>query len=154
MVGPSAGWPIVLAPFNDQLGLIVCEGIETGLSLAEATGCGVWAAGAAGRMPALADRIPDWTDFITIAAEGDDAGRRGAGSCGAASRTRAALRFAPPRRSQGGRVMALDANDIARERGVDGLRTVWDAAHQRLPDIVPMPDGQTVTASAEIVAAQ
>ena len=38
MVGPSAGWPIVLAPFNDQLGLIVCEGIETGLSLAEATG--------------------------------------------------------------------------------------------------------------------
>jgi hypothetical protein len=78
MVGPSNGWPIVLAPMNDALGLIVCEGIETGLSLYEATGCGVWAAGSAGRMPALADKVPDYTDCVTVAAEPDTAGRKGA----------------------------------------------------------------------------
>ena len=78
MVGPSNGWPIVLAPMNDSLGLIICEGIETGLSLYEATGCGVWAAGSAGRMQVLADKVPAYTDCITIAAEPDAAGRKGA----------------------------------------------------------------------------
>ena len=29
--------------------------------------------------------------------------------------------------------MALDANDIARERGVPGVRAAWDAAHQKQP---------------------
>jgi hypothetical protein len=77
MVGPSNGWPIVIAPMNDLLGLIICEGIETGLSLYEATGCGVWAAGSAGRMPVLADRVPSYVDCITIAGEAD-AGRKGA----------------------------------------------------------------------------
>src|SRR5262249_46795159 len=37
MVGRSAGFPIVLAPANDLLGLIVCEGIEDTLSAHEAT---------------------------------------------------------------------------------------------------------------------
>jgi hypothetical protein len=78
MVGPSSGWPIVLAPPNDLLGLVICEGIETGLSLFEATGCGVWVAGAAVRLPALAEKIPGYIDTVTIAAEPDDAGRRGA----------------------------------------------------------------------------
>ena len=78
MVGPSNGWPIVLAPTNDSLGLIICEGVETGLSLYEATGCGVWAAGSAGRMPALADKVPSFVDCVTIAAEADTAGLRGA----------------------------------------------------------------------------
>jgi hypothetical protein len=77
MVGPSSGWPIVLAPLNDPLGLIVCEGIETGLSLYEATGCGVWAAGSSSRMPALADRVPSYVDRVMIAAEADG-GRKGA----------------------------------------------------------------------------
>jgi hypothetical protein len=77
MVGPSNGWPIVLAPLNDLLGLIICEGIETGLSLHEATGCGVWAAGSASRMPALADKVPCYVDCVTVAGE-DDAGRQGA----------------------------------------------------------------------------
>lgn len=78
IVGRSSGRPIVLAPMNDVLGLIVCEGIETGLSLAEATGCGVWAAGAASRMPALADAVPSWVDCVAIAVEPDPAGRLGA----------------------------------------------------------------------------
>jgi hypothetical protein len=77
MVGPSNGWPIVLAPLNDLLGLVICEGIETGLSLYDATGCGVWAAGSASRMPALAIRVPYYLDCVTIAGEAD-AGRKGA----------------------------------------------------------------------------
>jgi hypothetical protein len=77
MVGASSGWPIVLAPINDLLGLVICEGIETGLSLFEATGCGVWAAGSASRMPALASRVPSYVDCVTIAGEAD-AGRKGA----------------------------------------------------------------------------
>ena len=71
MVGPSNGWPIVLAPLNDALGLVICEGIETGLSLYEATGCGVWTAGSASRMPALANKVPSYVDCITIAGEAD-----------------------------------------------------------------------------------
>ena len=60
MVGPSNGWPVVLAPINDLLGLIICEGIESGLTLHEATGCGVWAAGSSSRLPALADAVPPY----------------------------------------------------------------------------------------------
>ena len=78
MVGRSNGWPIVLAPPNDLLGLVIAEGIESALSLHEATGLGAWAAGSAGRMPALADKVPDYIDCVTVAAEDDDAGREGA----------------------------------------------------------------------------
>jgi hypothetical protein len=78
MVGSSSGWPIVLAPPNDLLGLHCCEGIETGLSLVEATGCGVWAAGSSGRLPALADKVPAWIDFVRVVGE-DDGGRTAAG---------------------------------------------------------------------------
>ncbi len=62
----------------DLLGLIVCEGIESGLSLHEATGCGVWAAGSSSRLAALADAIPDHADCVTVAADEDEAGKAGA----------------------------------------------------------------------------
>lgn len=78
MLEPSNGWPIVLAPMNDLLGLVVCEGVETGLSLYEATACGLWAAASAGRLPNLADKIPRYVDCVTVAAELDPAGRKGA----------------------------------------------------------------------------
>ena len=78
MIGRSIGSPIVLAPLNDLLGLVLCEGIETGLSLRDATGLGVWAAGAASRMPALADAVPSYADCVTVVVEDDEEGRRGA----------------------------------------------------------------------------
>jgi hypothetical protein len=78
MVGPSSGFPIVLAPPNDMLGLAVTEGIEDALSIHEATGLGAWAAGAAGRLPKLAARIPAWIDCVTIAAHADPPGEKGA----------------------------------------------------------------------------
>src|SRR5680860_166917 len=78
MIGRSNGWPIALAPMSDVLGLAICEGIETGLSIHEATGLGVWAAGSAARMAGLADKAPAYVDCVTIAGEADPAGQAGA----------------------------------------------------------------------------
>jgi aldose sugar dehydrogenase len=72
--GASTGWPIGIAPPNDDLGLAITEGIEDALSVQQAIGLGVWAAGSAGRMPALADKVPDYVEIVNA----DDAGRRGA----------------------------------------------------------------------------
>jgi hypothetical protein len=76
MIGLSMGSPIVLAPPNDLLGMAIAEGIENGLSLHQDTGLGVWAAGAASRMPALAKVLPACIDYTTIAADDDSDGRR------------------------------------------------------------------------------
>ena len=70
--------PIVLAPLNDSLGLVIAEGVEDALSLHIETGLGAWAAGGAGRMPALAEPVPEHADNVTIAADDNDAGRKGA----------------------------------------------------------------------------
>jgi hypothetical protein len=76
MVGASLGLPIVLAPINDLLGLAVCEGIEDTLSTYEATGLGAWAAGAASRLPALAQAIPEYVECTTVMVDDDHDGRR------------------------------------------------------------------------------
>jgi hypothetical protein len=77
MVGSPGALPIVLAPVNDLGGLAITEGIEDALTAHQATGLGAWAAGAAGRMPALAEVIPRYVEAITIFAHNDEAGRRG-----------------------------------------------------------------------------
>lgn len=79
MIGRSLGSPIVLSPANDSLGLAVTEGIEDGLSVFKATGLGVWVAGSASRMPALADAIPSYVESVTALVDDDDDGRRDAG---------------------------------------------------------------------------
>src|SRR5262249_25009751 len=58
----SSKLPIVVAPPTDLLGLAITEGIEDALSVYQATGLGAWAAGSAGRMPALAAVIPDYIE--------------------------------------------------------------------------------------------
>jgi Toprim domain len=45
-------------------------------SEATITSLGAWAAGGATRMPALADAVPDYIDFVTIVADRDPAGIR------------------------------------------------------------------------------
>jgi hypothetical protein len=78
-IGKCLGYPIVIAPMTDTLSLIVTEGIEDGLSAHQAAPeYGVWAAGAGGRMPALTERIPSYTDCVTIITDDDETGRRGA----------------------------------------------------------------------------
>ncbi len=76
MVGMSAGFPIILAPPTDLLGIGLAEGIENGLTLHEATGLGVWVAGSASRLPALADVIPNYIECVTISVDDDPDGRR------------------------------------------------------------------------------
>ena len=79
IVGKCLGSPIVLAPPNDLIGMAVTEGIENGLSMFAATGLGVWAAGAASRMPTLADTISVYIDYVTVCADDDPTGLENAG---------------------------------------------------------------------------
>jgi hypothetical protein len=88
MVGQSVGSPIVLAPPNDLLGLVVCEGIEDALSMHAATGLGAWAAGAAGRLQALAAVVPNYIDCISIVADADATGQTNAAKLAIALRQR------------------------------------------------------------------
>jgi hypothetical protein len=76
IVGKCPGLPIVLAPPNDLLGLAITEGIENALSAHASTGLGAWAAGAASRLPALAEVIPDYIDAVIIFADDDQTGLR------------------------------------------------------------------------------
>jgi Toprim domain len=79
MVGHSVGFPIVLAPPNDLLSMTIAEGIEDSLTVHQSTGLGAWAAGAASRMPALADVIPSYIECVTVLTDDDADGRRFAG---------------------------------------------------------------------------
>lgn len=75
-VGKSAGWPIVVAPLNDGLGLAIAEGVEDALSIHAATGLGAWCSGGASRLPALAAAVPTFTNCITVVMDDDADGRR------------------------------------------------------------------------------
>jgi hypothetical protein len=75
MIGSSLGYPIILAPPNDLLGLAITEGIEDALSVHDATGLGAWAAGSASRLPALAKTVPRYIESITIIGDDDKDGR-------------------------------------------------------------------------------
>jgi putative DNA primase/helicase len=75
MLGVCKSALIVISPPNDLLGMAVTEGVEDGLSVYQATRLGVWAAGAAGFMPALAPLVPDYIETLTIYAHDDKAGR-------------------------------------------------------------------------------
>jgi len=76
MIGPSVGAPIILAPITDLLGLAVAEGIESALSIHQATCLGTWAAGCASRLPALAAVIDPNVECVTVVADDDYDGRR------------------------------------------------------------------------------
>jgi phage/plasmid primase-like uncharacterized protein len=78
-VASPAGMPMVLAPMNDLLGLAITEGIEDALSVHQATGLGAWAAGGWSNLPKLIAAIADAaTECVTVFADADDAGQRGA----------------------------------------------------------------------------
>jgi hypothetical protein len=74
-VGRPKGAPIVLAPPNDLLGMLITEGIEDGLSLQQATGLGVWAAGSATYMPYLAEVVPRFIEAVTAVGDRDNGWR-------------------------------------------------------------------------------
>jgi Toprim domain len=76
MIGHSVGFPIVMAPANDLLGLAITEGIEDGLTVHQSTGLGAWAAGSASRLAALADAIPSYVGSVTVVIDDDADGWR------------------------------------------------------------------------------
>ena len=80
MLGPMAGLPIVLAPPGDGLAIYIAEGIEKGLHLWKEFdfGVGIWAAGSAGNLPKIAERVPDYIEVCWIFADQDDVGLRNA----------------------------------------------------------------------------
>jgi hypothetical protein len=80
MLGPTEHWPLALTPPNDLGGLAIAEGIETALSVHQATGLGAWAAGAANRLVKLAPVVAELSciEAVTVFAENDQAGQRGA----------------------------------------------------------------------------
>jgi hypothetical protein len=75
IIGSPGALPITLAPPNDLLAMAISEGVEDALALHEALGVGAWAAGAAGFMPKLVRRVPDWTEVVIVEVHPDD-GRR------------------------------------------------------------------------------
>jgi hypothetical protein len=77
-LGNPGALPLVLAPPNDLLGLAITAGIEDGLLIYQRTGLGVWVAGGSGCLPMLADTVPDYIAAVTIFADGDEVGQRGA----------------------------------------------------------------------------
>ena len=77
-IGPSLGWPIVVAPSNDGLALGISEGIENALNAHEGTGMGAWASTGAKKLAALAPTIPWYIETLTIFADDDADGRAGA----------------------------------------------------------------------------
>jgi phage/plasmid primase-like uncharacterized protein len=79
-IGMPCGRPVVLSPVNDLCGLAITEGIENALTIAEATGLGVWASCSAPHMPALAASAPAYVETVTIFADADadGQGERGA----------------------------------------------------------------------------
>jgi hypothetical protein len=68
--------PIWLAPISDGLGLVIAEGIEDALSAHQATGLGAWAAGTAGRLPAIADLVPDYVQTAVVLVDADPNGEK------------------------------------------------------------------------------
>lgn len=76
MLGPVSGKPIVLAPPNDGLGIVITEGIEDALSIHAVTGLGAWSAGSAGQMPKLAEVVPRYVEHVLVVADADEVGQR------------------------------------------------------------------------------
>jgi hypothetical protein len=80
--------PIMVAAPNDLMGLCIAEGIEDAINAHQATGLGAWAAGGAGRLPALADAIPNYIETVTLPIDDNEAGRTNTNKLAARVRTR------------------------------------------------------------------
>lgn len=75
-LGRVSGSPIVLAPPNDGLGLVLAEGIEDALSCHAATGLGAWAAGSASHLAKLGPVVPGYVECVSLCEDDDPAGRK------------------------------------------------------------------------------
>jgi hypothetical protein len=109
MIGPCSGFPIVIRSTEWSKPLIICEGIEDGLSLALAfPDWNVWAAGSAGHIPKL---VPVDREVIVVV-DYDTAGIRTSKRCFSINPATQVIRF--PK--------GLDANAILVQRGLNALK--------------------------------
>lgn len=83
-LGRISGGAIRLAPAACDL--MVCEGLEDGLTLQQEMGQAVWVAAGAGNMPKM--RFPSLVSRVTVGGDADDAGHTGADAAIDAYRTR------------------------------------------------------------------
>ena len=74
MLGPCAGGAVRLAPAGDEL--VLAEGIETALSILQATGKPTWACLSTSGLKAVL--LPPEVKTVTIGADGDSAGEKAA----------------------------------------------------------------------------
>ncbi len=120
MLGKCAGGAVRLAPAGPEL--VLSEGIETGLSVQQATGLPVWATLSTSGLRAVI--LPPATTVVTIAADGDEAGEVAAQA--AARRFIAegrAVKIARPPKG-------MDFNDLLLKPGnVIPFSTMMEAAH-------------------------
>jgi|TARA_R110000824_G_scaffold114246_1_gene264653 putative DNA primase/helicase len=73
-LGPCSGGAVRLAPVDKEL--LVCEGVETALSVQQLTGTATWAAIGTSGLKTL--NLPDNLEKVTIAGDNDEAGRKAA----------------------------------------------------------------------------
>jgi len=109
MLGPSAGWPIIVAGGEGHL--FIAEGIEDAATMALAAGGTAWAAGAAGRIAQCLRRAKGFTEIV-VAVDADPAGQRALEAARAVRPDLIAVRF----------VDGLDANATLRLHGLDVVR--------------------------------
>jgi hypothetical protein len=75
--GRAAGSAVMLSPFDDvTMGLVICEGVETGISLLMADLAPVWCCGGAGNLAAFP--VLNGIEALTIAADADEPGQKAA----------------------------------------------------------------------------
>ena len=78
IIGKPQGRPIVIAPRASK-GLMITDTVETALFVHEATGLGAWAAGCAGLLHVVSDKVPlDVENVFIIVDCADPAGVNGA----------------------------------------------------------------------------
>jgi putative DNA primase/helicase len=100
-LGPIRGGAVRLARAGDTL--VLCEGIETGLSILQATNLPVWVALGTSNLSAI--EVPDSTEEIIIAVDADPAGEKAAQQAAARfARSGFGVRIARP--------VAGDFNDV------------------------------------------
>ena len=75
-IGRGNTCPVWLAPLSDSMSLVIAEGIEDALSAHQASGKGAWAAGAAARLPAMAQWVPSYVESVTLLVDTDESGEK------------------------------------------------------------------------------
>lgn len=120
MLGPSAGWPIIVSSGGKAGTLCVAEGIEDAATLANATGAAAWAAGSAGRIAACLRRAKTYAEVI-VAVDRDPAGLRALDAARKIRPDLVAVSF-----QVGGK--EVDANAALRRAGPEAVAAAVEAA--------------------------